>query len=86
LSEPAPTKLPIGTRIRFLKSLYAEATGDHPRLIYARKGDGGVVTGHGSREGYWVKWDAWTSAAFGAEHGVDFLADLAGTIRPISGH
>ena len=64
--------LPIGTRIKFIKGLYSGATGDHPAYVYAEKGDGGVVTGHGCREGHWVKWDKW-DAPFGAELGIDFV-------------
>jgi len=37
------TLLPVGTRIRFVKSLYGSATGDSPACVYAEKGDGGVV-------------------------------------------
>jgi hypothetical protein len=63
--------LPIGTRIVFTKSLFAPPCEDHPSLIYARKGDGGCVTGHGCKEGHWVKWDKW-DAPFGAELGTEF--------------
>lgn len=59
------TLLPVGTRIRFTRTLTEDATGDHPAYIYARKGDEGEVTGHGTSEGYWVKWDKWPHA-FGA--------------------
>lgn len=60
------TKLhPVGTRIRFTKELATGATGDHPALSYASKGDLGEVTGHGCREGYWVKTDNWPTP-FGA--------------------
>ena len=65
--------LPVGTRIVFLKSLYGDVDEFSPGCIYAKKGDGGVITGHGTPEGYWVKWDKWPHA-FGAEHGVDFIA------------
>lgn len=51
--------LPVGTRIRFLKTLTEPAGEDHPGRIYAEKGDLGTITGHGCREGYWVKWDRW---------------------------
>ena len=61
LGEP----LPVGTRIRFTRTLTGEATGDHPAFLYAEKGDGGEITGHGTPEGYWVKWDRWPHA-FGA--------------------
>lgn len=64
-------RLPIGTRIVFLKTLDALACEDHPAFLYAKKGQGGEVTGHGCREGHWVKWDHW-STPFGAEYGIDF--------------
>ena len=64
--------LPKGTRIKFVKSLYGEATSDSPACVYAEKGDGGVVTGHGTPEGHWVKWDKWPHA-FGATYGTEFV-------------
>ena len=70
--------LPVGTRIRFVKSMYENATGDHPAFVYAEKGDGGIVTGHGTREGHWVKWDKWPHA-FGAEYGIEFIAEEEAT-------
>lgn len=57
--------LPIGTRIRFVETLDAPASGDHPALIYATKGEMGEITGYGTREGYWVKTDSWPNP-FGA--------------------
>ena len=66
------TELPIGTRIKFIKSLYGSATGESPACVYAEKGDGGEVTGHGCWEGHWVKWDKW-DAPFGAKLGEDFI-------------
>lgn len=64
-------RLPIGTRIVFLKDLTCGPTGDHPAFFFARKGEGGVVTGHNNFEGHMVKWDGWP-AAFGAELGTEF--------------
>ena len=55
LSRPVP----VGTRIRFTRDLECGPTGDHPAFIYARKGDLGRITGHGTREGYWATWDRW---------------------------
>ena len=69
--------LPIGTRIRFIKSLYGHATGDSPACIYAEKGELGVVTGHGTPEGHWVKTDNWPHA-FGAECGTEFTKEGEG--------
>jgi hypothetical protein len=57
--------LPIGTRIRFTKTLTSGPDEYSPGNHYATKGDGGVITGHGTSEGYWVKWDGW-NASFGA--------------------
>jgi hypothetical protein len=65
-------KLPIGTRIVFLKALSQGPTGDTPAFLFARKGEGGVVTGHNDFEGHSVKWDGWPSASFGAELGTEF--------------
>jgi hypothetical protein len=73
-AEPAKTLLAVGTRIRFIKTLYGAPTGETPAFVYAEKGDGGVITGHGTPEGYWVKWDKWPHA-FGASHGTEFIAE-----------
>ena len=62
----------LGTRIKFTKSLYGGATSESPACVYAEKDDGGVVTGHGCREGHWVKWDKWEHP-FGAKLGEDFI-------------
>jgi hypothetical protein len=69
--------LPVGTRIKFVKSLYGYASGDSPPCIYAKKGDGGVVTGHDCPEGHWVKWDHWPHA-FGAKYGTEFTEEGEG--------
>ena len=68
-------KYAAGMRIRFLRDLECGPTGEHPALIYARKGDGGRITKIGDCwEGYWVKWDHWPSAAFGCEE-KDFVIE-----------
>ena len=66
---------PVGTRIRFKETLSKRSDEDSPSSIYAYKGELGVVTGHGCKEGYWVKPDGmW--ASFGAsEH--EFEAAIA---------
>ncbi len=64
-------RLPVGARIRFLKTLTSGPDDYSPGNLYARKGDGGEVTGHGCKEGHWVKWDDW-DAPFGAELGIEF--------------
>jgi hypothetical protein len=64
MNEPA-AQLPIGTRIRFTQTLECDANEDHPAFTYAIKGDLGEITGHGCREGYWVKWEHWPTP-FGA--------------------
>jgi hypothetical protein len=51
--------IPIGTRIIFTKTLTKLACEDSPACIYARKDESGEIVGHGCKEGYWVKWDAW---------------------------
>jgi hypothetical protein len=66
--------IPVGTRIKFVKSLYGDATGDSPACVYAEKGEGGEVMGHGTREGHWVKTDSWPHA-FGAEYEIEFVVD-----------
>jgi hypothetical protein len=75
MSELTQEPLPIGTRIKFIKTLESGPDEFSPGNLYAVKGDGGTVTGHGTREGYWVKWDKWPKAAFGAELGTEFVAE-----------
>lgn len=60
--------LPTGTRIRFTKELTDSACEDHPNLLYARAGELGEITGHGCREGYWVKTDNWPTPFGAAPH------------------
>lgn len=70
--EEIDGRLPIGTRIKFLKDLDRGPDEDSPACTYARKGDGGEVTGHGCWEGHWVKWDKWPKP-FGAKLGEEFI-------------
>ena len=63
--ETSTVILPVGTQIRFTQTLEEPASGEHPHLIYAERGELGEITGHGTREGYWVKTDSWPNA-FGA--------------------
>ena len=51
--------LPVGTRIRFTKTLESGPDDYSPGNLYAKAGDFGTITGHGCVEGYWVKWDRW---------------------------
>lgn len=71
--DKSSKELPVGTRIKFIKSLYGHFAGEYPDCVYAEKGDLGIVTGHGCIEGHWVKWDKWMSASFGAKLGIDFI-------------
>jgi len=64
-------RLPVGTKIRFLQTLETGPTGDHPALLFARKGQTGEVTGHNDNEGHWVKTDDWATP-FGATYKVEF--------------
>lgn len=57
--------LPVGTKIRFTKTLEDGPSEERPAIIYALKDETGVITGHGSREGYWARIDS-CSAPFGA--------------------
>lgn len=57
--------LPVGTRIRFVKDLDEGPNEEHPAITYALRGELGEITGHGTKEGYWVKRDSWP-APFGA--------------------
>lgn len=58
MSEP---KLPVGTRIKFTKTLACGPTGDHPALLFANEGDAGEIVRHNdvNHEGYMVKVDWW---------------------------
>ena len=67
-------KIPIGTKITFLRTLEDGPDEDGPGNHYATEGDAGEVTGHDCPEGHWVKWEYWPHA-FGAKLGIDFQAD-----------
>jgi len=56
----------VGTRIKFNKYLGDGVSEDCPAITYANKDDEGEITGHGCKEGYWVKRDVWKSP-FGCE-------------------
>lgn len=58
-------KLPIGTKVRFLRTLTCAATEDHPAFLFALAGEKGEITGHDCEEGYWVK--TAVNPPFGAE-------------------
>lgn len=67
------TLLPVGTRIQFIRTMIEGPDEDGPARLYATKGEYGTITGHGTKEGYWVKRDCWP-AAFGAAYGTEFIA------------
>ena len=67
-------KIPVGTRIKFVKELSCPPSGDHPAFLYATKDGTGVVYEHGGWEGHMVKWDRW-DAEFGAIYGEEFVID-----------
>lgn len=64
-TQPDKALLPIGTRIRFIKELSCGPCEDHPAFLYAPNNGFGEITGHNTREGYWVRWDGWPEP-FGA--------------------
>ena len=66
-------RLPVGTRIRFTRTLEMGPTEDSPACLFANKDEKGEVTGHGCWEGHYVKRDAWPTP-FGAQLGKDFVA------------
>ena len=66
------TRVPIGTRIKFLKTLEEGPTAETPSFLFAEKGEYGEVTGHNSTEGHWVKTDSWPTP-FGAKLGEEFI-------------
>jgi hypothetical protein len=58
--------LPVGTKIKFIMDLVEHGIGRNRRtIIYARQNDLGVITGHGTKEGYWVQSNTYPSD-FGA--------------------
>lgn len=67
--------LPVGTRVQFIETLESgpDIDGFSPGNLYATKGQFGHITGHGTKEGYWVTADGW-DAPFGASHGTEFIA------------
>lgn len=72
--------LPAGTRIKFNKYLGEGVCEDCPAITFANEGDDGEITGHGCKEGYWVKRDVWPNS-FGCEpKDFDVLADQHNSI------
>jgi hypothetical protein len=65
MAEQPDNLLPIGTRIRFQRTLDKPADSDSPAQVYAWAGELGEITGYGCCEGYWVKTDRWPTP-FGA--------------------
>jgi hypothetical protein len=71
-------KLPKGTRIRFVKELYAPADDHSPAGFYAHRNQRGVVMGHDCREGHQVRRDDMPDepgAWFGAVYEEEFVED-----------
>jgi len=71
------TRLPIGTRIQFVKTLREGPTDETPAFLFAEKGEYGEVTGHNMTEGHWVKTDSWPTP-FGAKLGEEFVVVESG--------
>ena len=57
--------LPVGTRIVFNQTIEFPADDCRPCTLVAQKGTVGSITGHGTKEGYWVQTD-WAQEPFGA--------------------
>ena len=68
-------KLPVGTRVRFLREVSQGPTEEAPPLLFAPKDGLGTVSEdkYGCWEGHMVRWDGWPHA-LGARLGVDFEA------------
>lgn len=52
---------PPFTKIKFIKTLFEEPSGDHPALLYAREGETGIIGSNTSSEGYWAQVDGFTN-------------------------
>jgi len=64
---PCPVgRHPVGTRIRFLKTMWVPGPDNDPDIIFAEKAELGRITGHNLTEGYWVTADAHGILPFGA--------------------
>ncbi len=51
--------IPVGTRIKFTKTMRRAACEDAPEQVFAYVGEHGAIVGHGTKEGYWAVTDAW---------------------------
>ena len=85
--DVSENKVPVGTRIKFVKTLTEQASGDHPKLIYAEAGDLGYVVGYNDFEGYMVSWDKWPQP-FGSLISKEWVVDsdpddLEGVVRAV---
>ncbi len=58
----ASETLPVGTCIRFTKTLTAAADEDHPELIYCTKGELGEITGNHLAQGYAARVYTWPNS------------------------
>lgn len=75
--------LEIGTRIRFNRDLTEPASGDHPALLYAYKGEAGTIIGYSAKEGYLVRADH-HHAKFGAAlHEFDVTSAMATAVANV---
>ena len=70
-------KLPVGTRIRFIRTLDAPADDHSPSTLFAEKGELGTVTGHSCFEGHMIKTDKWPNS-FGAVIDDEFVVEEQG--------
>jgi len=61
-NNPKPGQYPAGAKIRFKRELSQGPTEETPAFLFATENGTGVITGHGTWEGYWVKWDKWPSS------------------------
>ena len=71
-------QLTVGTRIRFRRDLTEGPDEDHPAIIYARGGELGTITGHGTPEGYWVTWDGWPNRFGASEDEFEVVTSILG--------
>lgn len=75
-------KHPIGTKIKFIKTLTEGANDEHPGCLFATDGETGIIVSHNASEGYMVKTDSY-DAPFGASYGDEFI--LVEAIKQVPG-
>ena len=68
-------RLPVGTKVKFIKDLIEPANEEHPSLLFAVKYQAAIVNGYCCHEGHMVQVEG--RPPFGASYGTEFIESEA---------